>query len=85
MEIKEHMITVHMVTGIICPVCFKRFKTSAALVGHCESPASRCKVHLARNFGQLMDEVSGGFLQLKDEEGEYDTPLFEAEKPPDAL
>ena len=82
-EIKEHMVKDHTVTRICCPVCLKLFKTSWTLVAHAEMPISKCKLNQTRHFGQLIDELTGGFLNLKPETGKYNTPLFKAAVPPD--
>lgn len=39
------------------------FKSTTALVAHCESATTRCKINKAHNFGQILDEISGGILE----------------------
>ena len=81
-DIKEHMVQAHTVTRIRCPACLKHFATSASLIAHAETAIGRCALKNSRNFGQIVDELSGGFLALRDEDGENDTPLFGAAKRP---
>ncbi|KAI9667399.1 MAG: hypothetical protein M1821_000214 [Bathelium mastoideum] len=81
-ELQEHMIKSHTITRIRCPACFKIFGTSASMVAHAETPIANCKLHRARNFGQLVDEITGGFLNILPKDGKYDTPLFKGVKPP---
>lgn len=80
-DIKEHMVQAHTVTRIRCPSCLKHFGSSAALIAHAETAVSSCGLKNGRNFGQIIDELSGGFLALKTEDGENKTPMFEATKP----
>ncbi|KAL9096840.1 MAG: hypothetical protein Q9165_000804 [Trypethelium subeluteriae] len=81
MEITQHMVDEHTVNRIRCPTCFKHFQTSAALMSHCEAATGRCRIQRTRDFGVLIDNLSGGFLTLSTEEGENDEPMFEAQKP----
>lgn len=46
-----------------CPGCFRTFKTTAALIAHCESSTARCKINDAPKYGQIIDELSGGAIQ----------------------
>lgn len=46
-----------------CPGCLRLFKTHTALVAHAESATARCKISSSGNFGQLMDDLSGGFIE----------------------
>ena len=46
-----------------CPGCSRIFKTTAALVAHCESASTRCRVSDGENYAQILDEISGGFVQ----------------------
>ncbi|KAL2829193.1 hypothetical protein BDW59DRAFT_178538 [Aspergillus cavernicola] len=47
-----------------CPGCFRIFKSTAALVAHCESATTRCSVNEGSMFAQIIDEVSGGMIQM---------------------
>ncbi|BDD55272.1 hypothetical protein MAP00_000810 [Monascus purpureus] len=60
-----------------CPACYRQFKTIAALIAHFESPSTRCTVAGLDGYGQIMDEISGGFIQVNGilEDG---TPKYEA-------
>lgn len=40
----------------------KLFKSTTALVSHCEAPNARCRISKSSRFGQAIDEFSGGFL-----------------------
>ncbi|KAE8150695.1 putative C2H2 finger domain protein [Aspergillus avenaceus] len=46
-----------------CPGCYKRFKTTAALVAHFESPTVRCTFTESDRYEQLVDELTGGIIQ----------------------
>ncbi|PYH98470.1 hypothetical protein BO71DRAFT_316172 [Aspergillus ellipticus CBS 707.79] len=45
-----------------CPGCLRVFKSTAALVAHCESGTLRCSVNDGPRFGEVIDELSGGFV-----------------------
>ncbi|KAL4871106.1 hypothetical protein BDV12DRAFT_194752 [Aspergillus spectabilis] len=66
-----------------CPGCFKIFRSTTALIAHCESASTRCDVKESDLYAQIVDEVSGGILQitgynedgtLKYEAGKVDLP-----------
>ncbi|KAK2864975.1 hypothetical protein FQN49_004039 [Arthroderma sp. PD_2] len=62
-ELEQHIATgVHSAGVTRCPVCLRMFRSSAALVAHCESATKRCKISQTRNFGQVIDEISGGVI-----------------------
>lgn len=46
-----------------CPGCLRIFKSTAALIAHCESPTVRCSINQNIKYGQLIDELSGGVIQ----------------------
>lgn len=46
-----------------CPGCFRQFKTTAALIAHCESTGTRCKINDSAHFAQIIDEISAGIIQ----------------------
>ncbi|PWY88917.1 hypothetical protein BO70DRAFT_359231 [Aspergillus heteromorphus CBS 117.55] len=46
-----------------CPGCLRMFKSTAALVAHCESGTIRCNLNDGPKFGDIIDEVSGGFVK----------------------
>lgn len=47
-----------------CPGCLKIFKSTAALVAHWESSSTKCDVSEGNLYAQIMDEVSGGMIQI---------------------
>lgn len=47
-----------------CPGCLRTFKSTAALIAHCESATVRCNINQGNAFAQIMDEVSGGMIQM---------------------
>ncbi|KAL3478690.1 hypothetical protein BJX99DRAFT_256340 [Aspergillus californicus] len=47
-----------------CPGCLRIFKSTAAMIAHCESATTRCNVHEGNSFAQIMDEISGGMIQM---------------------
>lgn len=47
-----------------CPGCLRNFKSTAALIAHCESPSTRCDVNTGSRFPQIIDELSGGVIQV---------------------
>ncbi len=70
-----------------CPACLKLFKTTAALVAHCEAPNGRCKIATTNQFGQAIDEFSGGFLNayetMRPDDSDVTFVKYEAWTPPD--
>lgn len=46
-----------------CPGCFRKFKSTAALIAHCEASKTRCSVNETVLYGQIIDELSGGVIQ----------------------
>lgn len=46
-----------------CPRCHRRFKTTAALIAHCESPSTRCGISDGEMYGQIINELTGGVIQ----------------------
>ncbi|EFR04786.1 hypothetical protein MGYG_07793 [Nannizzia gypsea CBS 118893] len=61
--LQQHIASgVHAAGVARCPVCLRMFKSSAALVAHCESATKRCRINQTRNFGQVIDEISGGII-----------------------
>ncbi|KAN0081760.1 hypothetical protein V8E54_003058 [Elaphomyces granulatus] len=63
-EFERHVLRKWGGTGkATCPGCSRIFKTTAALVAHCESASTRCRVSDGENYAQIIDEISGGFVQ----------------------
>ncbi|KAL4949188.1 hypothetical protein BDW69DRAFT_198288 [Aspergillus filifer] len=50
-----------------CPGCLKIFKSTAALIAHCESATTKCNVNEMNLYAQIIDEVSGGMVQASGE------------------
>ncbi|KAA8648184.1 hypothetical protein EYZ11_000552 [Aspergillus tanneri] len=46
-----------------CPRCLRHFKTTAALIAHCESPSTRCDINDGEKYSQIIDELTGGMIQ----------------------
>ncbi|KAI9368684.1 hypothetical protein BJX61DRAFT_546291 [Aspergillus egyptiacus] len=67
-----------------CPGCLRIFKSTAALIAHCESPTTRCNVNEFNQFAQVIDEVSGGMIQMTgyNEDGtmKYEAAQIDLEK-----
>lgn len=64
-EIELHLTIRHTTQQYRCPACLKVFKSSVALVSHCESAAANCRIQETGSYEGLVDEVSGGYLQAK--------------------
>ncbi|KAL6230890.1 hypothetical protein BDW75DRAFT_56206 [Aspergillus navahoensis] len=47
-----------------CPNCLKVFKSTAAIIAHWESPSLKCDLSEANMYAQIVDEVSGGMIQI---------------------
>ncbi|KAL4903200.1 hypothetical protein BDW74DRAFT_180067 [Aspergillus multicolor] len=47
-----------------CPGCFKTFKSTAAIIAHWESPTLKCNLIEENLYAQIVDEVSGGMVQI---------------------
>ncbi|KAL9012242.1 MAG: hypothetical protein Q9173_002989 [Seirophora scorigena] len=48
----------------VCPSCLKRFTTPSALMGHLESPTTRCTIRESKAYGNVMHLVSGGHVNI---------------------
>ncbi|OJD30464.1 c2h2 finger domain [Diplodia corticola] len=64
--LEEHINTIHGISQQRCPQCLKLFRSTTALVAHCEAPTSECGISRSDRFGQAIDQFSGGFLGAKD-------------------
>ena len=62
MELERHVEDQHKIDRIRCPSCLKLFKSYTALIAHCESASSSCRLAKSDKLGQMIDEFSGGFL-----------------------
>ena len=65
--IDDHLRKVHILPPISCSGCSKRFDTVQALVSHCEASnrGSKCPVARGKNYGKILDEITGGFLDVE--------------------
>ncbi|PLB51193.1 putative C2H2 finger domain protein [Aspergillus steynii IBT 23096] len=83
-EFEEHVLQKSRSKRVVqCPNCLRRFKTTAALIAHCESPSTRCDINNGDKYGQIIDELTGGLIQavgyhadgtVKYEAGKFDLP-----------
>ncbi|GFN12674.1 putative C2H2 finger domain protein [Aspergillus tubingensis] len=63
-DFEEHVVTkTNQNRGIQCPGCLRIFRTAAALVAHCESASTRCKVNRGLQFSQVINDISGGLVR----------------------
>jgi len=64
MELEKHIEDQHKIDRIRCPSCLKLFKSYTGLIAHCESASSTCRLAKSDKLGQMIDEFSGGFLNV---------------------
>ncbi|KAI9758628.1 MAG: hypothetical protein M4579_002939 [Chaenotheca gracillima] len=55
--------TTHLPEKVQCPACLKLFRTTSALVQHCESPSTRCRIRYTDDFNIALDNLTGGMLE----------------------
>ncbi|KAI9827347.1 MAG: hypothetical protein M1819_006989 [Sarea resinae] len=48
-----------------CPCCLRLFDTATALIQHCETATSRCRINQSDKYGVAIDQFSGGLLEAK--------------------
>ena len=48
-----------------CPSCLRVFKSTTALVQHCESPSNRCQIRHTLDYGDALNTLTGGFIGTK--------------------
>ncbi|KAF2860590.1 hypothetical protein K470DRAFT_270634 [Piedraia hortae CBS 480.64] len=65
---QTHVEATHYVTFFKCSFCKNRFKLASALVGHIES-TEKCKVRRSIGVHDLLEIISGGFVQPEDMRG----------------
>jgi hypothetical protein len=64
-EFEGHLLSPAHTGGTIrCPSCLRIFKSHSALVSHCENATQRCKISKSANFRQIIDQISGGILEI---------------------
>jgi hypothetical protein len=62
-EFQEHLSSSAHVGGkAVCPSCLSKFKSTAALVAHCESGSKKCTIRKSANYNQVMRELTAGML-----------------------
>ncbi|KAL4883389.1 hypothetical protein BJY04DRAFT_184549 [Aspergillus karnatakaensis] len=61
---EQHIISKSQGRRMQCPGCFKTFKSTAALLAHCEAPTIRCDVDVSNLYAQIVDELTGGFVHI---------------------
>jgi len=80
----DHLRKEHVLPSITCPSCRKGFKTVQALVSHFETSSlgtnSKCYIAKNRNYGKILDEVTGGFLDVEKVAGDKLVGYTETEK-----
>ncbi|KAL1849726.1 hypothetical protein Plec18167_005285 [Paecilomyces lecythidis] len=61
---EEHiLIRTNIASRVHCPRCMRAFKTTAALVAHCESATTRCNLRYMDNYAQVIGEITGGVIE----------------------
>ncbi|KAF9892479.1 hypothetical protein FE257_001588 [Aspergillus nanangensis] len=64
-DFEQHVLAKsQMCHQVQCPGCQKIFKSTSALVAHCESGSNRCDIANTNKYGQMIDELTGGVVQL---------------------
>lgn len=62
-EFSKHLLSgAHIGGKTQCPACLKRFKSTYALITHCESGTRRCQIRKAPNYSQVLRELTAGFI-----------------------
>ncbi|KAL3445644.1 hypothetical protein BJX65DRAFT_144627 [Aspergillus insuetus] len=62
---EQHLLAKNKsIRRVQCPGCLRNFKSTAALIAHCESSTTRCDVNEGNMYAQIIDEVSGGMIQM---------------------
>lgn len=63
-DLEGHLLNGHVKRNWRCPLCLKIFQTAHALISHSEA-GGKCKVKETSYYDQMLDEISGGFLQAE--------------------
>lgn len=63
-DLDGHLQMAHLRRNYRCPLCLKIFKTAHALVSHSEG-GGRCRVKDSKMYDKLLDEISGGYLEVE--------------------
>jgi hypothetical protein len=62
-EFQEHLSSgAHVGGKAVCPSCLSKFKSTAALISHCESGSKKCTIRKSANYNQVMRELTAGML-----------------------
>jgi hypothetical protein len=62
-EFQEHLSSsAHVGSKAVCPSCLSKFKSTAALISHCESGSKKCTIRKSANYNQVMRELTAGML-----------------------
>lgn len=66
LEFQDHLLgEKHTGGSARCPLCFRYFRHTYALVAHCESSTTRCKINQSANYNQIMRELTGDLIGTK--------------------
>ena len=71
-QLNIHLRNYHTLPPIKCPLCTKKFDKVHQLISHFEASerGSNCKIAKSRDYRFVLDEVTGGFLNVEKMEGE---------------
>ena len=62
-EFSDHLLGgAHVGGKTQCPSCLNKFRTTGALVAHCESGSRRCQIRKSANYNQVLRELTAGLL-----------------------
>lgn len=65
-DFQAHLIgPAHTGGSARCPMCFRIFRSTHALVSHCESSTVRCKINMSANYNQILREITGDLIGTK--------------------
>jgi len=81
-EFRDHLLTGAHITGpVTCPSCLKKFKTTSALIAHCESGSRKCNIRNSTNYNEVIREITGGLIgtngHLRDGTVRYTAPRIQ--------
>jgi hypothetical protein len=63
-DLDRHIMNDHRISNMRCPSCLKEFKSCTALVAHCESTSTKCRISKAEDYGLFLDRLTGGFITV---------------------
>ena len=62
-QFKAHLLSSAHVEGKTqCPNCLNQFRSTYALIAHCEAGSKRCQIRKAPNFNEILRELTAGAL-----------------------